>query len=367
MEKTVLPGGLATSGLVFLYLPLCDGNGHQVSFGIAEELLHLSMKYGPGRVPEGWRDARNAQEEERYHALFSPASFVLALDEVLEKADVHMWFDSLVVGPVMDGPRVTGVEVEGKGGRMVVKCSCVVDATGDADVAYRAGTLCADGGNMLSVWALQASLEKAAKAVKESDGAMLMDLVSLGDEWSRLKEASAKHERLGTDVESVTAFVLDGRRLLREHYRRLHGGMGGEGRHAVYPLVLPTMAQFRMTRRIAGRTTMRPGEGNKYVADSVGMCPDWRAPGPVWEVPYGALVPESVEGLLVAGRCMAAEGDAWDVMRVIPSAAVTGQAAGLAAALAAGSGITPGDIGVSELQAGLRRRGISLHRDELAS
>lgn len=181
------------------------------------------------------------------------------------------------------------------------------------------------------------------------------------------KSTMANKAKLIRDSLKIGPFSFDfQRRLLREHYRRLHEEMGGSGRHAVYPLVLPTMAQLRMTRRIAGRTTMQPGEGNKYVADSVGMCPDWRAPGPVWEVPYGALVPESVEGLLVAGRCMAAEGDAWDVMRVIPSAAVTGQAAGLAAALAAGSGITPGDVGVSELQACLRRRGIPLHRDELA-
>ena len=51
IEKTVYCGGLATAGLVYVYLPLCDGNGRQVTFGIAEELLHCSIKYGPGEVP----------------------------------------------------------------------------------------------------------------------------------------------------------------------------------------------------------------------------------------------------------------------------------------------------------------------------
>ncbi|MDF1516077.1 MAG: FAD-dependent oxidoreductase, partial [Anaerolineae bacterium] len=51
IEKTVMVGGLATSGLVNIYLPLCDGLGHQVLYGIAEEFLHLSIQYGPGVIP----------------------------------------------------------------------------------------------------------------------------------------------------------------------------------------------------------------------------------------------------------------------------------------------------------------------------
>ena len=48
IEKTILWGGLCTSGLVPIYMPLCDGKGRQVTFGIAEELLKASVKYGPG-------------------------------------------------------------------------------------------------------------------------------------------------------------------------------------------------------------------------------------------------------------------------------------------------------------------------------
>lgn len=44
IEKTVLLGGLATSGLVYIYLPICDGNGHQASYGITEELLRNSPR-----------------------------------------------------------------------------------------------------------------------------------------------------------------------------------------------------------------------------------------------------------------------------------------------------------------------------------
>jgi len=365
VEKTIIPGGLATAGLIFYYLPLCDGNGHQVSFGIAEELLHLSMKYGPGEIPAGWRQARNANENDRYIVFFSPASFVLALDEVLEEAGVSIWLDTLAVAATKDGDRVVGLEVETKGGRGLLNAHCVVDATGDADIAHRAGVECVEGGNILTVWEFQASLEKASQAVKASEGAYLIDLVSLGDHWSGLFPALESHDRVGTDAETITQFVLDGRRLIRQHYAKLHAAGGDTRRDAIYPLLLPAMPQFRMIRHIVGRTILQPGSGDTYVEDSIGMCADWRKSGPIWEIPHGALLPAGVRGLLAAGRCISAEGDAWDVTRVIPPAAVTGQAAGAIASLAVEQRSLPDEIPVSDVQSRLRERSIPLHREEV--
>src|SRR5512145_2221418 len=56
IEKSVMLGGLATLGFIAYYLPLCDGRGKKVSGGIAEELLHLSIKYGYGDLPPEWKD-----------------------------------------------------------------------------------------------------------------------------------------------------------------------------------------------------------------------------------------------------------------------------------------------------------------------
>ena len=82
IEKTALVGGLATGGLINVFLPLCDGNGHQVTFGIAEEMLRKSIVYGPGEIPPGWRNECNGEERKRFISVFSPASFALALDEM---------------------------------------------------------------------------------------------------------------------------------------------------------------------------------------------------------------------------------------------------------------------------------------------
>ena len=76
IEKTALVGGLATGGLINVFLPLCDGNGHQVSFGLAEEMLRRSLKYGPGEIPPRWRDERDAAERKRVISVLSPASRV---------------------------------------------------------------------------------------------------------------------------------------------------------------------------------------------------------------------------------------------------------------------------------------------------
>lgn len=86
VERTALVGGLATGGLINVFLPLCDGNGHQVTFGIAEEMLRKSIVYGPGEIPPNWKKERNGMERKRFIAVFSPASFVLALDEMLDEA-----------------------------------------------------------------------------------------------------------------------------------------------------------------------------------------------------------------------------------------------------------------------------------------
>ena len=121
VEKTVLVGGLATTGLINIYLPLCDGRGHQVIFGIAEELLHLSIKYGPGDVPPGWRDSPAKGEGQRYRTPFNPASFILALDEALEEAGVDLWLDTLITRPLLEGDRVAGVVVENKSGSATLR------------------------------------------------------------------------------------------------------------------------------------------------------------------------------------------------------------------------------------------------------
>jgi len=364
LEKTITPGGLGTSGLVWAYPPLCDGSGRQVTHGISEELFHLTSRYGPARVSDDWREVHEVEAATRCWVTFSPAAFVLALDEALVDASVGVWLDTLVCQPIMESDRVMGVEVETKGGRGALFAQCIVDATGDADVAYRAGAPCEVGGNLLAIWAIQASLDAARKAVQQESGTPLQDLVLFGSNVADVHGRSAKAWS-GLDAGSVTAFVLAGRAFLREHYaRRQAAGEGAERRNA-YPVTLPSMPQFRTTRRIVGRANLTGGEHGQRQPDSVGLVADWRDPDSVWEIPYGVLLPTKVRGLLAAGRCIASGGDAWEVTRLMHAAALTGQAAGIAATLAVQGGTTPDLVAPRAVQKELEEKGIPYHVDEV--
>jgi hypothetical protein len=359
VEKTVQLGGLATSGLINWYTPLCDGRGSQVTYGLSEEMLLLSIRYGPGDVSPAWRTPPAGREGPRYAVAFSPAAFVLALDELLVGAGVELWLDTLACVPVMEGDRVAGLEVETKGGRGLLRGRCIVDATGDADVAFRSGAPCAEADNWLSLWALEASLEDARKAVAAGTGKPLLHRVYIGATDSGQGHPPGFRKFGGTDAREITEFVLTGRKLLRQYYADKQGGAGGPGRNDVFPVTLPSIPDLRTTRRIVGQTTVTEAMVGKSVDDSVGLVADWNRAGRVWEMPYGALVPQKVEGLLVAGRCISSEGKAWEVTRVIHASAHTGQIAGIAAALAVRLDTSPRALDVEDIRSELRRLGIA--------
>jgi hypothetical protein len=314
----------------------------------------LSVKYGPERIPADWRDPASAS---RYRTYFSPASFVLALDEALEQAGVEMWYDTLSCAPVVEAGRVTGLEVENKSGRRRLAGTVVIDATGDADVARRAGAPCVEGDNMLSNWALETSLGAAEEAVRRRDGYGLLQV----NKFNRDRAFC-----WGVSGRKVTEFVLASRRQLRAHYA---GRQREEGKDAVYPLALATQANVRKTVGIVGRSSLRVGDAWMPRPDGVGVLTHSTAGGgaqlPVWEIPYGALLPRGVDGLLVAGRAIGAEDEAWELLRPIPPCVSTGQIAGAAAALAAKRNCRPHEIDLDQLRCGLRAAGAKCGLEEL--
>ncbi len=362
VEKTILPGGLATNGLVMVYTPLCDGHGTQVTFGMAEELLHASIKYGPGDVSARWREPGRKWRANRYCVAFNPASFVLAMDELLAEAGVDCWYDTLICATVVEGDRLTGIEVENKSGRGLITGRAFVDATGDADLAHFAGAPCIEQDNWLSLWALGASLAKCAKSIETGSCAPFAKLVGVGADNTGRGHPDGIRKLLGTRGSDVSEFVTESRRLLREKYALDQAELGEAGRNQTFPITLPTMADFRTTRRIEGQATMRADDVNVNRDDSIGSIGNWWRSGEIWAVPYGALLPRKLRGLLVAGRCIASEmGDPWEVTRVIHAVAMTGDVCGEAAAMAAALSTTPEALEVADVQTALARRGFTFH------
>lgn len=354
IEKTVYPGGLATTGCILHYLPLSDCRGNQATFGISEELLLASLKYGPGDVPPDWMLPGS---KSRYTAKFNPASFILAMDELLSAAGVDFWLDTRVCSARVEAGHLAGIEVENKSGRGVIRGKVFVDATGDADVAHHAGAPCATPQkNALAIWSLGYSLDAARQAVAQNSGHPLMKLITEGALDDGSKAIKGVRTFSGVEGRDVSAFVLTGRRYLLDYFKREQAKRGVNGRKDIFPAFLPGMADFRATRRIEGIYTMGNGDKFRHFPDCVGIAAEWYEGRTLWETPYRALLPRKVRGLLVAGRCMGAAGQAWSVMRVIQAAAMTGEVCGLAAARSVERAMSPDKMDVPWLQGELRKR-----------
>jgi len=355
VEKSVMLGGLATLGLIAIYLPLCDGNGRKIIGGIAEELLHLSIKYGYDNLPPEWASRpKVANTKQRYQTIFSPPEFVIALDELMMDEGIDLLFDTVFSKPVVEDGICKGVILENKTGRVGYTAKVIVDTTGDADVMFRAGAACAESDNWLSYWAYTTSLEKMQKAVQSGNIVNGIHLKWFGaDAFGKDAVAGAK-KYYGTDAREVTEFILEGRKLLKKDLNR-------EDRFKRTFLTLPGMPQLRTTRRICGYYELSEKDIFTHFDDSIGATGDWRKAGPIYEIPYRTLISPGIKNVITAGRTIASKGDAWEVTRVIPTASMTGQAAGTAAALAIKNKCSLDEVDVTSLQHILENTGVMIH------
>ncbi len=376
MEKTVLLGGLATSGLVYYYLPLCDGNGKQITYGIAEEFLHRSLLYGPGEIPEGWRNGvRNTLDKRRFMARFSPAAFMLALSEALEEAGVDLWLDSLFCGVDCSDGKVRAVELENKSGRVRIEAERFIDATGDADVARRAGADCITEDNCLTSLVLEFDAKRESPRdfpnthtglFSSSVTRKFTPIPGRADMIHdvEIPEGEDREELYfhGISGRTVSEYIRKSHQALRRHYRDAYEG-GKTDRNNLFPMKLPLMPLFRKIYAIKGERTLEDARCNCAEPDSIGMIAGVSGPGSAWEVPYGTLYPrERIGGLLVAGRSISATGHAWDAARLIPAAALTGQVCGMAASMQLDANCEAWELEVGKLQTAL---GFPLHLTDL--
>ena len=176
VEKTVSLGGLATIGLINLFVPMCNGRGVQIIRGMAEELLRLSISKGYDTLPEVWRNGEPGfgKTGVRYLTKYSTPIFIMQLTEFVKEAGVDLLFDTVVSEPVMDGNRIKGVILDSKSGREYYSAKICVDTTGDADLLYRAGVPTVEGGNYV---ASLPTRYKTAPSISRRD-ALIMALAS---------------------------------------------------------------------------------------------------------------------------------------------------------------------------------------------
>lgn len=126
-EKQCALGGLATLGLVTIYLPLCDGNGNWVVHGIAEELFRLSIRHGCNRAkfpdPKLWLDGSATAEQRRRARLqvqFHPLLFAFECEALLRREGVDIFLDTRADGVLVEKHRITCAVLTNKSGRFAV-------------------------------------------------------------------------------------------------------------------------------------------------------------------------------------------------------------------------------------------------------
>lgn len=356
LEKRIMPGGLATAGIITHYLALCDGRGRKVISGQAEELLYTAIQYGYDTLSDDWRGgpAHLEHPTKRYETWFSFPECVAALEELLLREHVTLLYDTQVSRPILDGDCCRAVLAEEKGGTKAYAARVFVDATGEAALFHRAGAPTVPGKSLVSYGAHHMDLPGIRKALQSGHVKDALEIKWYGD-FPVPGRKRFFPEAVISDSHDETTFILQGRSL---YLQRLHREAQGCDRGTV---LWPSMALARKLRRIEGAYTLTEADVNHRFPDSVGSICDWRTPGPIYEIPYRTLYSPALGNVLTCGRTISSDGDAWEVTRVIPPAALTGQAAGTAAALAAAQGCRVQQLDVAQLQQLLQHNGVNIH------
>ncbi len=348
LERGFMLGGLATAGLVTIYLPICDGVGNQVCYGITEELFHLSIEHGAEAMyPTAWLDGNDPAERKkhRFQVQFNAQLFATSAEKLLINEGVKILYGASATGCMTRDGKITHLIIEGKGGREAIEIRrSVVDTTGDSDVCKLSGakTDIFSEGNKLAAW-----------YYGYGDHNFKLYMCGVHDIPDTEDNTELKDTRrfTGLDTEELSELMeLQHRSLvnnLLERRKKISD---------LVPVTISTIPTVRMTRKLVGAYTQDISEIGVSYPDTVGIYPSWRKSGVVYELPLSTLYGHEVKNLLTAGRSISVTEALWDVTRVIPVCAVTGEAAGAAAAF----GDDIANIDIAKLREYLKNAGVLL-------
>jgi ribulose 1,5-bisphosphate synthetase/thiazole synthase len=347
--------------------------------------------------------------------------FKLVADALVEEAGIHPMLHRQFVSPVMDGDAITGIITESKSGREAILAKRVIDATGDADVATRAGAatfktpveemqaasvmfhlagvdkkkfmegIKADpqtyGNWSTGEWQIETSgkedemfspflAKPFAQAIR--DGFIPKHLNTIAGTWGAMHDSGElTYMNLihlagcdGTDPDSMTKFEIEGRKqamLAIEALRRYTPGCEG-ARLRNFGMTIG----IRDTRKIdaAYKMTEHDVRNEGRFEDTIGIYPEFidgygvlilPTTGRYMHIPYRAMLPKGVKNLLVAGRAIGGDRIAHAATRNMACCAVAGQGAGVAAALSVKSGRDFGEIDIAAVQKELERQGVRIY------
>lgn len=416
IESRSFVGGNMTIGLPIL--GFLGQKGNQIIKGLPQKLID--------RLKE-----RQAASEHRpcpLHmslTLVEPESVKTVALEMLRESNVDVLFYTFCAGVVMDGDELKGVIVESKAGREAILAKVIIDCSGDADVAYRAGVPCEYGNDhggvqppTLMFCLGGVDTERLRLSVAQEPRTYLTDFIPAeyfgqnnqfvlvgmrnlvqkaqadgltlatertilitglrkGEVWVNMTRVNGVN---GTDPESLTHGEIEGRKQIYDIQRYLIEYVPGF--ENAYFLKTAPFLGIRETRRINGLYTMTREDimSCRHFDDTIavasypldihhpqggGCTLEWC--GDCYDVPYRSLVPQKIKNLLVAGRCISTTHEAMSAIRVMAPCMAMGEAAGRAAKQAVRKNVQPADVDVQLLQQELISKGAYLRLNKEAT
>jgi len=347
--------------------------------------------------------------------------FKLVADHLVEEAGIHPMLHRQFVAPIVEDGAITGVIVESKAGREAIRARRVIDATGDADVAHRAGAPThktpVEDMQAASVMFHIAGVDKAAfmagvKADPQTykdwssgewevetsgkeddmyspflgkpfeqairDGLIPKHLNTIGGTWGAVHDSGEMtYMNLihlagadGIDPDSLTRFEIEGRRQAMHAIDALRAYTPGCGTARLRNFGMSI--GIRDTRKIDAVYNMTETDVRHEgrFEDSIGIYPEFidgygvlilPTTGRYMQIPYRSLLPKGIANLLVAGRATGGDRIAHAATRNMACCTVAGQGAGVAAALSVKLGKPLDELAMTQVQSTLDAQGVRLH------
>jgi hypothetical protein len=383
VERYGCLGGLATGGLVLYMDCIADKEQNRVIGGLPWEVMERL-------------DRRGGLAKDAPLRLHVDSELLqVVADEVCLESGAGLLFHAWAAAALVEEDRLTGVLIESKSGRQAILARVTVDATGDGDIAAFAGApydvghqciglnLKVGGADRERYQAFYRDDPEGARAIRDEvralggfplglgstpyseAGVYWVNILGLSNWGQPGRGEGDVHsyfagELSAIDVEHLTHVQIELRRrilLSLDFYRQYMPGF-----EQVQLLAFASQIGTRESRRIAGEQTITQDDvsSGRTFDDAIGRAGIGYDPIGSYQVPYGSLVPQQIDDLLVSGRCISTDHWTMQAARLIPPAMMTGQAAGTAAAMAVAQGVSPRQVDVAALQQRLVADGVIL-------
>ena len=123
-------------------------------------------------------------------------------------------------------------------------------------------------------------------------------------------------------------------------------------------------AQFRTIRRMEGDTVLHEEDAYRHFPDALCTVNDFDHADFLYEVPRSAMTRRGFDNLTVCGRAVSADGFAWDIVRVIPPAILSGQSAAVCAAQAIMEDVPVTEADIGKIQSKLESEDVMVSFDD---